>query len=60
MSGRLRSWMVIATFAAAPLPAQRDMQSLGTVSFASSGSTAARAPFLRGIAALHNFEYRGA
>src|SRR4051794_22460103 len=30
---------------------------LGTVSFANSGSRAAQAPFQRGVALLHSFEY---
>ena len=31
--------------------------SLGTVTFANSGAPAAQAPFLRGLALLHSFEY---
>jgi tetratricopeptide (TPR) repeat protein len=38
----------------APLHAQTEV---GEVSFANSGSQAAQAPFLRGLALLHNFEY---
>jgi hypothetical protein len=34
--------------------------SLGQVSFANSGAAAAQAPFLRGLALLHNFEYPAA
>src|SRR4029453_19580505 len=37
-----------------PAPAQQD---LGDVRFANSGAPAAQAPFLRGLALLHNFEY---
>ncbi len=33
---------------------------LGTVSFPNSGAAAAQAPFLRGLAFLHNFEYTDA
>jgi hypothetical protein len=33
---------------------------LGEVAFANSGSAAAQAPFLRGLALLHNFEYERA
>ena len=39
----------------APVPAQQD---LGEVAFANSGAPAAQAPFRRGLALLHNFEYR--
>jgi hypothetical protein len=35
-------------------------QSLGAVSFANSGSPAAQADFLTGLAQLHNFQYRQA
>src|SRR5688572_19664030 len=38
----------------APVPAQQD---LGDVRFANSGAQAAQAPFRRGLALLHNFEY---
>src|SRR5438128_12554276 len=33
---------------------------LGTVSFPNSGAKAAQAPFLRGLALLHSFEYEDA
>ena len=33
---------------------------LGTVRFPNSGAAAAQAPFLRGLAFLHNFEYEDA
>jgi tetratricopeptide (TPR) repeat protein len=41
----------------APLAAQVEA---GHVSFANSGAPAAQAPFLRGLALLHNFEYSSA
>ena len=41
----------------APVLAQQD---LGEVRFANSGAPAAQAPFLRGLALLHNFEYGAA
>lgn len=37
-----------------------DGHKLGTIAFPNSGSAAAQAPFLRGIALLHSFEYRDA
>jgi len=42
---------------AAPAGAQT---TVGEVAFANSGSAAAQAPFLRGLALLHNFEYADA
>ena len=38
-------------------PAPAAAAPLGEVSFANSGNQAAQAPFLRGLALLHNFEY---
>src|SRR4051795_134652 len=46
-------WL-LALFFVVPAAAQNEV---GEVSFADSGSTAAQAPFLRGLALLHNFEY---
>ena len=37
--------------------AAADVDGLGAVSFANSGAAAAQAPFQRGLAFLHNFEY---
>lgn len=42
---------------AAAQPAPAVAAPLGEVSFANSGNPAAQAPFLRGLALLHNFEY---
>jgi len=44
-------------FASVPASAQTEV---GEVSFANSGSPAAQATFLRGLALLHNFEYEDA
>src|SRR3954469_25676168 len=44
-------------FASIPASAQTEV---GEVSFANSGSPAAQATFLRGLALLHNFEYEDA
>src|SRR5215216_5019448 len=38
----------------------RRAATIGTVTFPNSGNAAAQAPFLRGIALLHNFEYEDA
>jgi tetratricopeptide (TPR) repeat protein len=38
-------------------PPGADATRLGTVAFANSGADAAQAPFLRGLALLHSFEY---
>src|SRR5256714_9353778 len=56
---------LIATFSLVSLgilaPSTRASdQSLGAVSFANSGSPAAQADFLTGLAQLHNFQYRQA
>jgi dienelactone hydrolase/tetratricopeptide (TPR) repeat protein len=50
--------LILATHLGAQLPKERT--DVGIVRFPNSGSTAAQAPFLRGIAQLHNFEYREA
>src|SRR5947209_713087 len=42
------------------LPAALSAQTLGSVHFSNSGNAAAQAPFLRGLALLHNFEYESA
>ena len=39
------------------LAAALSAQTLGSVHFSNSGNAAAQAPFLRGLALLHNFEY---
>jgi tetratricopeptide (TPR) repeat protein len=49
----------VAVLAPAPLSAQAQ-PGVGQVSFANSGAPAAQAPFLRGLALLHNFEYQSA
>ena len=56
---------LIATFTLVSLgilapTAHASDQSLGAVSFANSGSPAAQADFLTGLAQLHNFQYRQA
>ena len=40
--------------------AQAQAQGVGEVSFPNSGAPAAQAPFLAGLAQLHNFEYASA
>lgn len=49
-----RSILLLLFAAALPLAAQNDV---GEVAFANSGSPEAQAPFRRGLALLHNFEY---
>jgi tetratricopeptide (TPR) repeat protein len=48
--------IVAIVVARAPLPAAQDVR-VGDIAFANSGSPAAQAPFLYGLAQLHNFEY---
>ncbi|MEO8228072.1 MAG: hypothetical protein ABI637_11590 [Gemmatimonadota bacterium] len=43
--------------ASAQAPHEHEHGGLGTVSFSNSGAAAAQAPFLRGVALLHSFEY---
>jgi tetratricopeptide (TPR) repeat protein len=45
---------------AAPAAAQNSPSDFGPVSFANSGSAAAQEPFLRGLGALHDFEWDSA
>jgi hypothetical protein len=60
--------VAIALLAGAPLALAHNGEThqdsvagdVGTVHFANSGNAAAQAPFLRGLALLHNFEYRAA
>ena len=47
--------MILVAQAFGPASAQR----LGTIDFPTSGSAKAQPHFLRGVAALHSFEYRG-
>jgi tetratricopeptide (TPR) repeat protein len=49
-----------AATAASTAPAAAAAPGLGEVSFANSGLAAAQAPFLRGLALLHDFEYEDA
>ena len=49
------SLLLLAPAAIAAQPA-----AVGEVAFANSGGPAAQAPFLRGLALLHNFEYPAA
>ena len=51
-----RTLAVAALLLLLPAPALAQ-QDLGDVRFANSGAPAAQAPFLRGVALLHNFEY---
>ncbi len=46
--------LLLLFLAALPLTAQSDV---GEIAFANSGAAEAQAPFLRGLALLHNFEY---
>jgi hypothetical protein len=41
-------------------PSEGEQSEVGDVAFANSGAAAAQAPFLRGLALLHNFEYPAA
>jgi dienelactone hydrolase/tetratricopeptide (TPR) repeat protein len=67
MTGRRAT--LVTLFAALALAASATAQNVqqsskrsdvGVISFPNSGAPAAQAPFLRGIAQLHNFEYREA
>jgi tetratricopeptide (TPR) repeat protein len=53
------AFLLLAPAAAAAQPAARPA-TVGEVAFANSGAPAAQAPFLRGLALLHNFEYPAA
>ena len=44
----------------ATAPPQTDTGGLGKLSFPNSGAPQAQRPFLRGVAALHNFAYEEA
>ena len=53
-------WLMLVLIASVLMgggPALAQKPALGSVSFANSGAAAAQAPFLRGLALLHNFEY---
>nr|MBA3811362.1 hypothetical protein [Caulobacteraceae bacterium] len=52
--------LLLALVFLAPAPTSRAASRLGEVSFANSGAPAAQAPFIRGLALLHNFEYADA
>lgn len=61
----MRAWsLFMAAALAAAMPAQTQASPtpapLGEVVFVNSGAAAAQAPFLRGLALLHNFEYERA
>src|SRR5688500_5470852 len=51
--------LVAAALLAAAIPAAAQTP-VGQVAFENSGATEAQAPFLRGLALLHNFEYGAA
>ncbi len=58
-----RSWLValgLVVLAGLPAAALAGAETVGRVAFANSGEPAAQAPFLRGLALLHNFEYERA
>ena len=69
MRKELRTCALVCAFASVPAatwpraqerhqhPVGTDAPALGAVSFTNSGNAAAQAPFLRGLALLHNFEY---
>ena len=53
--------MILVFFAiVGPVSAVAQVQHLGDLAFANSGDASAQAPFLRGLALLHNFEYEEA
>jgi hypothetical protein len=59
---RERSFLLTLVFLAAVQPTAGSAQTagLGSVSFPNSGGPRAQAPFLRGLALLHSFEYADA
>jgi tetratricopeptide (TPR) repeat protein len=57
---RLFTLGAAALLALAPAPVAAAQSDVGVVRFANSGAAAAQAPFLRGLALLHNFEYSAA
>ncbi len=57
LAGFAAAFLLVAAPAAAAAPRQSDV---GRVALANSGAPAAQAPFLRGLALLHNFEYSAA
>ena len=57
----VRFLLLVALLAAArPAPGTAQTAGLGSVSFPNSGGARAQAPFLRGLALLHSFEYADA
>src|SRR3954469_19837049 len=57
VSAIVASLFLAASVPASAQPAAPAAATLGEVAFANSGNAAAQAPFLRGLALLHNFEY---
>jgi len=57
---RARSLLVAVSLVCISIPARAQAPSVGKVAFANSGAPAAQAPFLTGLAQLHNFEYADA
>lgn len=58
-----RIWLValgLFVLVGIPAAAMAGPETVGKVAFANSGKPAAQAPFLRGLALLHNFEYERA
>src|ERR1700736_404017 len=61
LRSRWLPYLASACLVAAPgAPAAAQADGLGTITFPSSGSADARPDFLRGVAALHSFEYEDA
>ncbi len=54
---RARSLLIAVALVYVSVPARAQAPSVGKVAFANSGAAAAQAPFLTGLAQLHNFEY---
>lgn len=56
----LRAVAAVAAFVMGLPPLHAAAQNMGVISFENSGAPAAQADFLKGLAALHNFQYPGA
>ncbi|HEY2906135.1 MAG TPA: hypothetical protein VGJ29_09560, partial [Vicinamibacterales bacterium] len=57
---RARLLLIAVSLVCISVPARAQAPSVGKVAFANSGAPAAQAPFLTGLAQLHNFEYADA
>ena len=60
MPNRLVAFALLGSVSVVAVPAAQAPTSAGVVSFRNSGAPAAQAPFLRGLALLHDFEYERA